>query len=49
MRTDGDEVIVPIRASLPVGAPLAFAVTIERPGGVVVSDRSRVVVIARVG
>jgi anti-sigma-K factor RskA len=46
---DGDEVIVPIRASLPVGTPLAFAVTIERPGGVVVSDRSRVVVIARVG
>ena len=49
VRGDGDEVIVPIRASLPVGSPLAFAVTIERPGGVVVSDRSRVVVIARVG
>jgi anti-sigma-K factor RskA len=46
---DGDELIVPIRASLPVGSPLAFAVTVERPGGVVVSDRSRVVVIARVG
>jgi len=49
VRGDGDEVIVPIRAGLPVGSPLAFAVTIERPGGVVVSDRSRVVVIARVG
>jgi hypothetical protein len=46
---EGDEVIVPIRANLPVGSPLAFAVTIERPGGVVVSDRNRVVVIARVG
>ncbi len=49
VRGDGDEVIVPIRASLPVGSPLAFAVTVERPGGVVVSDRSRVVLIARVG
>ena len=49
VRTEGSEVIVPIRASLPVGSPLAFAVTIERPGGVVVSERTRVVVIARVG
>lgn len=49
VRGDGDEVIVPIRARLPVGSPLAFAVTVERPGGVVVSDRSRLVVIARVG
>ncbi len=49
VRTVGEDVIVPIRAALPVGSPRAFAVTIERPGGVVVSDRSRVVVIARVG
>lgn len=42
-----DEVVVPIRARLPVGTPLAFAVTLERSGGVVVSDRERVVVIAR--
>jgi hypothetical protein len=49
VRGDGGEVVVPIRARLPVGSPRAFAVTIERPGGVVVSDRSRVVVIARVG
>jgi hypothetical protein len=49
VRGDGAELVVPIRARLPVGTPLAFAVTIERPGGVVVSDRSRVVVIARVG
>jgi len=44
-----DEVIVPIRARVPVGTPLAFAVTIERAGGVVVSERERVVVIARSG
>lgn len=49
VRGGEDEVIVPIRARLPVGTPLAFAVTIERPGGVVVSERNRVVVIARVG
>ncbi len=49
VRGGDGEVVVPIRARLPVGTPLAFAVTIERPGGVVVSDRSRVVVIARAG
>lgn len=49
VRSGDGEVVVPIRARLPVGTPLAFAVTIERPGGVVVSDRSRVVVIARAG
>ncbi len=43
----GDEIVVPIRAKLPVGTPLMFAVTLERPGGVVVSDRSRIVVVAR--
>lgn len=43
------EIVVPIRAKLPVGTPLAFAVTVERVGGVVVSGRERVVVIARVG
>jgi hypothetical protein len=34
-----DEVIVPIEAKLPVGRGTIFAVTKERPGGVVVSDR----------
>lgn len=43
----GDELVVPIQARLPVGTPLAFAVTVERRGGVVVSERQRVVVIAR--
>jgi hypothetical protein len=42
-----DEIVVPIRANVPVGTPLAFAVTLERAGGVVVSERERVVVIAR--
>ena len=46
--SDGaEELVVPIQARLPVGTPLAFAVTVERRGGVVVSDRQRVVVIAR--
>ncbi|MEO1511259.1 MAG: anti-sigma factor [Planctomycetota bacterium] len=40
------EVIVPIDAKLPVGKALAFAVTVEQPGGVVVSDRSLVVALA---
>ncbi|MFI4897950.1 MAG: hypothetical protein ACIARR_09005, partial [Phycisphaerales bacterium JB059] len=34
-----EEVIVPIDAKLPVGRGTIFAVTKERPGGVVVSDR----------
>lgn len=39
-------VIVPIQAKLPVGHAAAFAVTIEKPGGVVVSSRERVASIA---
>jgi hypothetical protein len=41
---DGD--VIPIRAKLSVGVPLLFAVTIERPGGVVVSDRTRIAALA---
>jgi len=37
------EVVIPIRASLMVGKPAAFAVTLEKPGGVVVSGREHVV------
>jgi hypothetical protein len=44
---NGTEAIVPIRAKLPVGQPVLFAVTVERPGGVVVSDRQRIAVVAR--
>jgi len=46
--TPAAEVIVPIRAKLSVGEAVAFAVTVEPPGGVVVSDRSEVPVLALV-
>jgi len=41
------DVVVPIRAKLPVTAPTLFAVTVEKPGGVVVSKRERIVVTAK--
>lgn len=44
-----DQVVVPIRAQLAVHAAKAFAVTIEQPGGVVVSGREHVVAIGKVG
>jgi len=37
------EVVIPIRAALMVRKPAAFAVTLEKPGGVVVSGREHVV------
>ena len=40
------EVIVAISAKLPVADPTLFAVTVEAPGGVVVSKRERIVVTA---
>ena len=40
------EQFVRIHAKLRVQVPLVFAVTVEIPGGVVVSDRSRVAAIA---
>jgi hypothetical protein len=39
------EVIIPIHAVLAVRKPAAFAVTVEKPGGVVVSGREHVVVL----
>ena len=48
VRADG-EIIVAIRAAVEIQDPTLFAVTVEQPGGVVVSDRSRVVALARVG
>lgn len=42
------ETIVPIRARLPIQTATLFAVTVEKPGGVVVSDRSRLPVLAKV-
>ncbi|HVF17424.1 MAG TPA: anti-sigma factor [Steroidobacteraceae bacterium] len=41
------EVIVPILAKLPVRDPALFAVTAEKPGGVVVSERERILVLAQ--
>jgi hypothetical protein len=41
------DVIVPIRARIPVGEPVLFAVTIEKPGGVVVSKREHIVLTAK--
>jgi hypothetical protein len=40
------DVIVPVQAKLEIGAPKMFAVTIEQPGGVVVSAREHVVALA---
>jgi len=38
--------VIPIKAKLSIGVPLLFAITIEHPGGVVVSDRARVAALA---
>lgn len=46
---ESGEIIVPIRAKLPVGRAAVFAITVERPGGVVVSDRQRIALIAEFG
>jgi hypothetical protein len=43
------EVVIPIRASLMVRNPAAFAVTLEQPGGVVVSGREHVVALGAAG
>lgn len=40
---DSDEVVIPIAAKLRVFEPTLFAVTVEAPGGVVVSKRERIV------
>jgi anti-sigma-K factor RskA len=42
----GDDVLIPIDAKLAVVDPKAFAVTVEKPGGVVVSTQERVVLLA---
>jgi anti-sigma-K factor RskA len=43
------EAFVAFEAKLPVGQAHLFAVTVERPGGVVVSDQGRIAVLAKVG
>lgn len=40
------EVVLPIQAKLPVDQPTLFAITVEKPGGVVVSDQSRLPLLA---
>lgn len=47
--TSTGEVVIPIDAKLLVKQGIAFAVTVERPGGVVVSDRARVPLLALPG
>jgi hypothetical protein len=42
------EVCVPIDARLPIGKPTLFAITVEKPGGVVVSKRERLPLLAKV-
>ncbi|MBB6092405.1 uncharacterized protein YnzC (UPF0291/DUF896 family) [Povalibacter uvarum] len=42
------DVIIPFIAKLPVGKPAAFVVTLEQPGGVVVSGQERVMAVATV-
>ena len=47
--SDADgEIVVAIDARLPVGKPTLFAITVERPGGVVVSSRERLPLLAQV-
>jgi anti-sigma-K factor RskA len=43
------EVVIPIHAVLPVLSAKAFAVTVEKPGGVVVSGREHVVALGAAG
>jgi hypothetical protein len=43
-----DEVVVAIDAKLPITKPTLFAITIEKPGGVVVSSRERLPLLAQI-
>jgi Anti-sigma-K factor rskA len=45
----GTDVLVPIQAKINVAKPTQFVVTIEKPGGVVVSKRERVALLAKLG
>ena len=42
------EVIIPIDPKIAVKSPMMFAVTMEKPGGVVVSGREHIVALAKV-
>ena len=47
MPSGGGEAVVAIDAKIRVDEPVLFAITVERPGGVVVSDRERIVLVAQ--
>jgi hypothetical protein len=44
-----DEVVIPMHPALPVSRAVAFAITVERPGGAVVSAREKLVAFAGAG
>jgi anti-sigma-K factor RskA len=44
----GGTAVIPIRAAIAVRTPAAFAVTVEKPGGVVVSRQERVPLLAQI-
>jgi len=46
--TSSGELLVPITPKLRVARPTLFAVTVEKPGGVVVSDQERIAALARI-
>ncbi len=45
---ENGEIIVPINAELKIKNPVMFALTGEKPGGVVVSDRKKLVALAKI-
>ena len=47
MPSSSSEVVIPIDAKLKVSRPHMFAVTVEKPGGVVKSKKERIVVLAK--
>ena len=46
VRVSEGPVVIPVHAAVPVREPAAFVVTVEKPGGTVVSSRERVVAVA---
>lgn len=47
--TRNGDVVVPINAKISVKQPTMFAITVEKPGGVVVSKRDRLLLVAKIG
>jgi hypothetical protein len=45
---NGGDVIIPVNAKLKASKPKMFAVTVEKPGGVVRSDRKKIAALAKV-